>query len=442
MRRHPILELKKCTVLDTLRTKACTVSNLTAFYNYYSELEEKYKLHPALIFNIDETSINFSQRYPSKTICRADGIVPISARPDRMQSSTLVLCIPAMGEALYSTLLWPQIRMPEEFREFCIKRIRVVCGPSSWQTRESFERMMIEYYLPEMAHRRELLGFNDTPILLLLDGHTSRLSLPLIRMCKKLNVMMLVLPSHTSSFTQPLDRGPNGVLKQVYAKETSTRINHPVYLNLRHNSTIPPEFRSQTSQDQYTDSASAYRRLVKEALPIAVEAALSSKSIAKGWSETGFLLPRAERIAFLQSKLPLGAGPFKPKTVSPSISGKLVTERSTMILIWEWKKQCNMKKLEERKICKEEEQTLTEENQIIDAELRELRKGGESDARMEMIGEGEPIVKGEGELPAEREKDVRNEGNEISEGGTIAPLTAVIPTSKVSEGGTTDHLLL
>ena len=369
LRRHPILELKKSTILDTMRTKACTVSNLTAFYNYYTELEEKFKLHPALIFNIDETSINFSQRYPSKTVCRADGIAPISARPDRMQSSTLVLCIPVVGEALHSTLIWPQIRMPDEFREFCLKRIRVVCGSSSWQTRQTFEEMMANYYLPEMVHRRELLDMKDTPILLLLDGHSSRLSLPVIRLCRKLNVMMLILPSHTSSFTEPLDRGPNGVLKQVYAKETGMRINHPGNINLTHTTTIPPVFRSQTSQDYYTDSASAYRRLVKEALPIAVETALSSKCIAKGWSETGFLLPPEKRIPFLQSKLPAGDGPFKPKTLAPAISGKLLTDTSTMIKIWEWKKDGNRKKLTEKKLRKEDEQTLREETELIEGEL-------------------------------------------------------------------------
>ena len=66
--------------------------------------------------------------------------------------------------------------MPEEFRDFCVKRIRIVCG-SSWQTRQTFEQMMTQYYLPEMVHRRELLGLHNTPILLLLDG---QLSLPVI----------------------------------------------------------------------------------------------------------------------------------------------------------------------------------------------------------------------------------------------------------------------
>ena len=135
--------------------------------------------------------------------------------------------------------------------------------------------MMSNYYLPEMVRRRELLGLTDRPILILLDGHSSRLSLPIIRLCRKLNVMMLVLPSHTSSFTQPLDRGPNGVLKQVYAKETSMRINHPAVINVQQDSTVPVAFRSQTSQDYYSDSASAYRRLVRDALPMAVEAALT-----------------------------------------------------------------------------------------------------------------------------------------------------------------------
>ena len=270
LRRHPVLELKKCVILDTLRTKACTVSNLTDFYKYYTELEEKYKFQHSLIFNLDETSINFSQKYHVKSICRKNGINPVAIHPDRMQSSTLVLCIPIVGEALQSTLLWPQRKIPEEFRDFCVKRIRVVCG-SSWQTRQTFEQMMTQYYLPEMVHRRELLGLQNTPILLVLDGHSSRLSLPVIRLCKQLKVMVLILPSHTSSFTQPLDRGPNGVLKQVYAKETSVRISSPGSIDHKRDSTLPTVFRLQKAQDYYTDSASSYRRLVRDSLPIALD---------------------------------------------------------------------------------------------------------------------------------------------------------------------------
>ena len=84
----------------------------------------------------------------------------------------------------------------------------------------------MKYYVPEMVHRRELTGMKDMPILLLLDEHSSRLSVPVITLSRNINVMILVLAPHTSSFTQLLDRGPNGVLKQVYAKEASTRINN------------------------------------------------------------------------------------------------------------------------------------------------------------------------------------------------------------------------
>ena len=65
----------------------------------------------------------------------------------------------------------------------------------------------------------------STAILFIMDGHVSRLNLSFIKECRKNNIVVLLLPAHTSNCTQPLDNGVNGVFKQTLAKTAARLIN-------------------------------------------------------------------------------------------------------------------------------------------------------------------------------------------------------------------------
>ena len=168
-------------------------------------------------------------------------------------SSTLVLCIPAEGKALDTTLIWPQAHIPPEFHLFPLKDIHIYCQNSAYQTRKSFTSMMLDYYLPEMIRRRNILKKDNDPIILFLDGHSSRLSLPVIHFCAEHNIKLLILPAHTSSITQHLDRCSNGVLKKVFAALCSKLTNRA---KREHPSTKPTApIRSEDSEYIPSDSS-------------------------------------------------------------------------------------------------------------------------------------------------------------------------------------------
>ena len=243
--------------------------------------------------------------------------------PDRIPSSTLVLCIPAEGAALDSTLIWPQSHIPVEFKAFPVQHIRVYCSKSSYQTRTSFTQMMLQDYLPEMIRRRELLQ-EKSPILLILDGHTSRLSVDVIRFCKQFNIILLILPSHTSHITQPLDCSPNGSLKNSFAIHASKTMNHTC-IDIRDvqkmeqsqmiqkgdqkgdedddisevgddeamEEKVPPlpdAFFSALGRNDYSQTSACQRRLLVAALPYALEKATSYDSVRSGWKKSGYIL--------------------------------------------------------------------------------------------------------------------------------------------------------
>ena len=227
----------------------------------------------------------------------------------------------------------------------------------AWQTRASFERMMTNYYIPEMINRREKLHKTDTPILLLLDGHTSRLSLPIIEECASKNIILMILPSHTSNTTQPLDCDPNGVLKAQFCKECAIRVNlqsdnHEVLAdttNIKPNdnassASLPTE--NQTMLDKvssiifpvsgpFVGTSVAHRNLLRNVLPIAIETATLTRCIENGWRKSR-LAPYNPDTAL--AALPEGRLIPDPKNYPP-ISGKVITDPKMRICIYNWKLQ-------------------------------------------------------------------------------------------------------
>ena len=255
IKRHPELIAENTVVLEASRYLACTKENLAPFYAFVSSVYKEANVNPSLLFNLDESSINFTRRVHKKVVCtrsHKDGKYCI--HPNRIISSTLVLCIPAEGKALDTTLIWPQAHIPPEFHLFPLKDIHIYCQKSAYQTRQSFTSMMLDYYLPEMIRRRRVIKKETDPIILFLDGHSSRLSLPVIQFCAEHNIKMLILPAHTSSITQPLDRCCNGVLKKVFAalcSKLTNRAKHPSQSSVKH----PDHAESEESEFIPSDSS-------------------------------------------------------------------------------------------------------------------------------------------------------------------------------------------
>ena len=84
---------------------------------------------------------------------------------------------------------------------------------------------MLNVYIPELVERRRILHAEEKAILLLLDGHSSRISLPIILACIEYNITVLIFPAHSSAIIQPNDRGVNGTFKNWFAKLSLNHLN-------------------------------------------------------------------------------------------------------------------------------------------------------------------------------------------------------------------------
>ena len=71
---------------------------------------------------------------------------------------------------------------------------------------------------------------SEDPTLILCDGHRSHISLTLTEWARQHNIILFVLPPHSSHLTQPLDVGIFGPFKKMYSQECQKymRLNHGI----------------------------------------------------------------------------------------------------------------------------------------------------------------------------------------------------------------------
>ena len=348
--RHKELKYSKAIVTEIVRKDALTISNLEPFYDLYGGLYNDPAYDHRLIFNLDETSVNFTDKYCAKVIARQSDPQLILGRPDRTPSCTLVFCIAAIGPALTSTLLWPQVNVPKELEELRVHNIYIYANSSGWQTKSSFEHLMLHIYIPEMIRRRSQIGAERKNILLLLDGHSSRISLAIILTCIRYNITILVLPAHSSSLTQPNDRGVNSVFKSWFAKMASDKVNSVFQMQPADPTGISvidppsptaageefPPIPSLVPSQQVFDrtTAKSFRELLVSILPISIDHALRYEVVSSAWRIAG-LHPFNKSIPL--GSLPVGT-PTERTSVrkAPDISGKILTSFDMECAIMRW----------------------------------------------------------------------------------------------------------
>ena len=106
-------------------------------------------------------------------------------------------------------MIYPRKRMAEKLKEGAPSGTVFQCSDSGWVNTELFIQWF-KFFLNVIPPAR--------PVLLLLDGHASHVSIDVIEVAHANDVHMLCLPAHTTHLLQPLDVGVFKSLKAHYYK--------------------------------------------------------------------------------------------------------------------------------------------------------------------------------------------------------------------------------
>ena len=216
--RHPELKLITPRKLSINRARSCTKENIDLYFEKLKNIVEKYDLasKPHLIYNLDETFFD-CEFDPCKVLARKGKTPQVITPPRGNIKMTCIGAGNALGQAVPPYLIPNLARITDDIKENITPGCGFHASKNGWSNSTIFQQYIKEHLIKFTPNRGP-----DDHLLLLYDGSTTHINVPLINWAKDQNVILFVLPPHTSHFLQPMDVGCFGPLKKSYGKHCQT----------------------------------------------------------------------------------------------------------------------------------------------------------------------------------------------------------------------------
>ena len=241
MKRWPDLKVLKPRALEIARAKGGNQHNVD---NYFAELENilnKYNMKdkPHLIYNADEKGMQ-TEHSPPNVVGDAD-FHPPAVTSGKGSTITIIGYGNAAGNSIPPYFIFPGMKMQNKWMEGCSPGAVGTVSESGWSNGQIFMDFLKYHFLKFVPGRNE-------KVLLLVDGHKSHVSLNVIEWAQQHNIIIHILPAHTSHFLQPLDVGIYGPFQKIYnnlvhkkTRQMATVVTKDEVCPLAYNKAFTPE---------------------------------------------------------------------------------------------------------------------------------------------------------------------------------------------------------
>jgi len=220
-----IVDAKRCAIWSTL----------IAWYGD-SLIDKTFNgvdLHPALVYNGDETQIIIRRGRVGKALSK-NGKQPKIAVDDRSESHvSLFAVVSATGLFMHPLFVIhgsPKVYLHDET---VAEEVRLFNTEKGYMNKDTFYDMIVNHFIPQVQRKREDLiklgrDPSKTRAVLVVDGHKSRYDFRTFKALREANIDLVILPAHSSHITQPLDLRLNAIIKNKFTtmwrrKNTSCR---------------------------------------------------------------------------------------------------------------------------------------------------------------------------------------------------------------------------
>ena len=204
----PEIKVSKPRNLDHVRTKMTNEATVNSYFKNLQKTLIKHDLldKPHRIFNVYEKGITLDHE-PSHIVSCSDA--PLAVTTGRSQTITILGCGSAGGVAIPPYFVFPGKRMLPDLLAGSSPGTAGTVSDSGWSNSLVFHDYLHDHFLKYVP------GGNSEPLLLLLDGHKSHISVGLAEWALEHNIIF-VLPAHTSHLLQPMDVAVFGPLQRIY----------------------------------------------------------------------------------------------------------------------------------------------------------------------------------------------------------------------------------
>ena len=166
------------------------------------------QISPQNIYNLDETGVTTVQNPGRVVSVLRKKQVGATASQERGELVTMCCAINAIGNSLPPFYIFPRVNVKQHFLNRAAAGSKGVACKTGYMNSDIFTNDYLPFFV---SHTKPT---SSEPILLILDNHSSHISIQSIEFCKENNVILLTLPPHTSHRLQPLDRSVYGPLKR------------------------------------------------------------------------------------------------------------------------------------------------------------------------------------------------------------------------------------
>ncbi|KAJ8333955.1 hypothetical protein SKAU_G00412740 [Synaphobranchus kaupii] len=189
------------------RATSFNPTNVARFFGNLTCLMVRYGFQPEAIWNMDETS-TVTVQTPSRIIA-AKGKKQVGAMTSAERGTlvNLAMAVNALGNHIPPHFIFPRKKYFNNFVHDGPRGCIGTANGSGWMQEGDFVKFLHHF-------KKHSNAFKESPQLLLLDSHSSHLSLQGIEFCRENGIVLLSFPPHCSHKLQPLDRSVYGPLKR------------------------------------------------------------------------------------------------------------------------------------------------------------------------------------------------------------------------------------
>lgn len=209
MHRHNNLSLRTPEQISVNRAKAFSKQNVDAFFRNLSKVLDENRYEPHRIWNMDETGCPTVPTKVVKVIAqKGTRRVGQKTSAERGTTVSLALAVSATGQSIPPFYIFPRKNMQQIFMTHANACDVGRPSDSGWMNAKLFLDYMRHFIKHTNASKK-------SPILLVLDNHTSHLSIEAIDLAVDNGITMVSFPPHCSHRMQPLDVSVFGPFKTL-----------------------------------------------------------------------------------------------------------------------------------------------------------------------------------------------------------------------------------
>ena len=212
--RHPTIASRFAGRIDQEREVAGKPDGIQSFFNRLGEVRSRYHIAVEDIWNADEKGFALGVAKKGKVICGARRRNPRIRHPGNREWVTLMETISATGKVLSPLYIYKgeahtmgnhdyQDRDPAAF----------ALSKTGWTNDKVGLLWLTDHFEPNTQ------SATGHPRLLIIDGHSSHLTLEFIEFCSTHEIQLLCFPPHSTHLLQPLDVGIFSPLGRYYSNE-------------------------------------------------------------------------------------------------------------------------------------------------------------------------------------------------------------------------------